>query len=119
MRRPHAARTFSMPHSAIVTFTARPIEEILEHRGSRDWRLDAGRARYFEYLVCTQNRHNPGFRTPAAPHRAAFLIGRISGVTQSSERPDRWLIEINEYLECNLPNIWAKSGHLRYPVWYT
>ena len=33
-----------MPHTAIVTFTARPLEEILEHQGSRDWRLDAGRA---------------------------------------------------------------------------
>jgi len=81
--------------------------------------LDARRAEFFEYLVCTQNRHNPSFRTPTAPHRAAFLIGRISGVVQSPERHDRWLIKINEYLECNLPNIWGKSGHLRYPVWYT
>lgn len=108
-----------MPHTAIVTFTARPLEEILEHQGSRDWRLDAGRARYFEYLVCTQNRRNPSFRTPTAPHRAAFLIGRISSVIQSPERHDRWLIAISEHLECNIPNIWGKSGHLRYPVWYT
>jgi hypothetical protein len=108
-----------MPHTAIVTFTARPLEEILEHQGSRDWRLDAGRARYFEYLVCTQNRHNPSFRTPTAPHRAAFLIGRISSVVQSPERHDRWLMTISEYLECNIQNIWGKSGHLRYPVWYT
>jgi hypothetical protein len=108
-----------MPQTAIVTFTARPIDEILEHGGSRDWRLDAERAKYFDYLVCTQNRHNPGFRTPTAPHRAAFLIGRIFGVVQSPERHDRWLIKISEYIECNIPNIWGKFGHLRYPVWYT
>jgi hypothetical protein len=108
-----------MPQTAIVTFTARPIDEILEHGGSRDWRLDAARARYFDYLVCTQNRHNPDFRTPTAPHRAAFLIGRIAGVIPSPERHDRWLIKIGEYIECNIPNIWGKSGHLRYPVWYT
>jgi hypothetical protein len=108
-----------MPHTAIVTFTARPIDEILELGGSGDWRLDAARARYFGYLVCTQNRRNPGFRTPVAPHRAAFLIGRISEVVESPERQDRWLIKISEYVECNLPNTWGKYGNLRYPVWYT
>jgi hypothetical protein len=108
-----------MPHTAIVTFTARSIDEILTHRGSGDWRLDARRARYFDYLVCTQNCRNPGLRTAAAPHRAAFLIGLISEVVQSPERHDRWLIKISEYVECNLPNTWGKCGHLRYPVWYT
>ena len=108
-----------MPHTAIVTFTAQPLDEILAHGGSGDWRLDAGRARYFDYLVCTQNRRDPGLRTPAASHRAAFLIGRISAVVPSPERHDRWLIKIKEYVECNLPDIWGTTGHLRYPVWYT
>jgi hypothetical protein len=108
-----------MTHTAVVTFTARPLEWILDDAGSRDWRLDAERARRCEYLVCTQNRHNADFGAPTAPHGAAFLIGRISAVVQSPERHDRWLIKISEYLECNLPNIWGKSGHLRYPVWYT
>ncbi len=108
-----------MALTAIVTFTARPIDEILEQRGSGDWRLDAARARYFNYLVCTQNRSNPSVRTPTAPHRAAFLIGRVSEVVESPERPDRWLIKISAYIECNLPNIWGKHGNLRYPVWYT
>jgi hypothetical protein len=108
-----------MPHAALVTLTARPLEWILGDGGSRDWRLDAERARQCEYLVCTQNRHNADFGAPTAPHGAAFLIGRISDVVQSPERHDRWLIKISEYIECNLPNIWGKSGHLRYPVWYT
>jgi hypothetical protein len=94
------------------------LEWILRDQGSRDWRLNADRARKCEFLVCTQNRHNADFGAPTAPHRAAFLIGRISEVVESSERHDRWLIKISEYLECNLPNIWGKSGHLRYPVWY-
>lgn len=108
-----------MPHAALVTLTARPLEWILSDGGSRDWRLDAERARQCEYLVCTQNRHNADFGAPTAPHGAAFLIGRISDVVQSPERHDRWLIKISEYIECNLPNIWGKSRHLRYPVWYT
>jgi hypothetical protein len=108
-----------MPHTAIVTFTAQPIDEILAHGGSGDWRLDAGRARYFDYLVCTQNRRDPGLRTPTAPHRAAFLIGRISEVVPSPERHDRWRIKTSEYVECNLAHTWGRSGHLRNPVWYT
>jgi hypothetical protein len=106
-------------HTAVVTFTARPLEWILGDQGSRDWRLNADRARHCEFLVCTQNRRNADFGAPRTAHGAAFLIGRISGVVESPERRDRWLIKISEYIKCDLPNIWAKSGHLRYPVWYT
>ena len=108
-----------MPHTAVVVFTARSLNEILRDGGSRDWRLDADRARNCEYLVCTQNRRNTDFGTPTAPHGAAFLIGRVSGVVTSPDEPARWLIKINEYAECVIPNTWGKSGQLRYPVWYT
>jgi hypothetical protein len=109
-----------MPHNAVVTFTARPLQEILHDQGSRDWRLDAARARQAEYLICTQNQHNSGFRTPSAPHRAAFLIGRITDVVPSPERPDRWLIKFNECIILDPPilNIWGKFGNLRYPILY-
>ncbi len=108
-----------MPHDAVVTFTARNLQWILDDGGSRDWRLDADRARHSEFLVCTQNCHNAGFGAPSAGHGHAFLIGRISGVVPSPGRPDRWLIKINEYISCDIANIWGKFGHLRYPVWYT
>ncbi len=107
--------------AAIVIFTARPLEEIVRDRASRDWRLDPARARQAEFLVCTQNRHNQGFRAPAAPHGAAFLIARIADVVPSWERPERWAIRFGEYLALNppIPGVWGKSGNLRYPVWYT
>jgi hypothetical protein len=108
-----------MARAAIVVFTARSLNEILRDGGSRDWRLDADRARDCGYLVCTQNRRNTDFGAPTAPHGAAFLIGRISGVVRSPDDLARWLIQISEYTECVIPNIWGKSGHLRYPVWYT
>jgi hypothetical protein len=108
-----------MPQAAIVVFTARSLDEILRDGGSRDWRLDAERARDCEYLVCTQNRRNKDFGAPTAPHGSAFLIGRVSGVVRSPDDPARWLIKISEYVERIIPNIWGKSGHLRYPVWYT
>jgi hypothetical protein len=112
-----------MPHTAIVTFTAKPLASILHDRGSGDWRLDLRRARQTEYLVCAQHRHNTNadsaFGAPEAPHRAAFLIGRIADVVPSPRDPDRWVIKIREYTECNIPNIWGKAGPMRYPVWYT
>jgi hypothetical protein len=109
-----------MPHTAIVTFTARPVEWILRDGGSGDWRLDPERARHAEFLVCTQNRHNAEFGAPTAPHGHAFLIGRIAGVGPSRERPDRWVIKISEYMEPNIGRkIWGYSGHARYPIRYT
>ncbi|HEY1930990.1 MAG TPA: hypothetical protein VGG99_03175 [Acetobacteraceae bacterium] len=108
-----------MPTSAIVTFTARNRDWILRDGGSQAWRLDADRARRCEFLICTQNRNNAGFGAPSTEHGHGFLIGRISGVVASAERPDRWLIKIADFIACDLPNIWARSGHLRYPVWYT
>jgi hypothetical protein len=108
-----------MRHDAIVVFTAKSREEILAEGGSRDWRLDPVRARRAEFLVCTQNRHNTGLAAPTAPHGQAFLIGRISAIVPSPQRPDRWLVNIRDYIACDIPNIWGRNGHLRYPVWYT
>lgn len=110
-----------MSHSAVVTFTARPLDWILQDGGSRDWRLDPDRAGKAEFLVCTQNRHNASFGAPIAPHGAAFLIGRVSGVVPSPEEPGRWLIKFSEYTIPRepIPNIWGKLGRQRYPVCYT
>jgi hypothetical protein len=112
-----------MPRSAIVVFTGRPVEEILDPRimGSGDWRLDMARAREAEFLVCTRNRHSADFPPTAEPHRAAFLIGRKRDIVRSPTRADRWLIRISDYVRCIIPDVWGKSGqiHLRYPVWYT
>lgn len=110
-----------MSHTAVVTFTSRPLQWILEDGGSRDWRLDPQRAAKAEFLVCTQNRHNATFGTPAAAHGAAFLIGRVSAVVPSPDDPRRWLIKFSEYTVPPepIPNIWGKLGPQRYPICYT
>jgi hypothetical protein len=109
-----------MAHTAVVVFTAKNGQRILKDGGSRDWRLNADRARRSEFLVCTQNRHHPDEDSGVlgASHGAAFLIGRITDVVPSQE-PGRWLICIGEYVACDIPNIWGKLGHARYPVRYT
>jgi hypothetical protein len=100
---------------AIVVFTARGPEKILAEEGSQAWRLRADRARQSDYLVCTQNRHNGGWGNATEPHGTAFLIGRISEIVPSPERPDRWLIKISEYARISIPNVWQ----WQYPVRYT
>ena len=70
--------------NAIVTFTARALEEILATGGSKAWVLDRNHARQQEYLVCTRNAH--GERAKGSePHGSAFLVGRISDIVPSTE----------------------------------
>jgi hypothetical protein len=52
------SRIARMHRTALMTFTATPLEWILGDVGSRDWRLNAERARQCEYLACMQDRHN-------------------------------------------------------------
>jgi hypothetical protein len=110
-------------HTAVVTFTSRSADRIVVDGGSGEWRLDADRGRRSQFLVCTQNRHNPdtaeAAAAPLAAHGAAFLIGRISDVVRAPTAPDRWVIQICGYTLCDIPNIWAKSGTGRYPLRYT
>lgn len=69
-----------------------------------------------QYLVCTQNRHRHG-GTPEAPHGAAFLVGKVSGVEPAEPRNGpRWLVRISEYAEIEMPEVWDGS---RNPVRYT
>jgi hypothetical protein len=105
----------------VFVFTGRGLTQLLEEGGSQSWALDPTRAKKCTWLVCTQNRHNPDpekFRDPDAPHGAAFLIGRISGVSKSLEEnpTTRWKIEISEYARIpELPVMW---GGWRNPVRY-
>jgi hypothetical protein len=108
-----------MPHTAVLVFTAKNRQMILDEGGSGDWRLDPDRARRSQFLVCAQNRHNPGqeLGAPDARHGAAFLIGRIADVVPSEA--GRWAIRIDAYIPCDVPDTWQKSGPGRYPVRYT
>ena len=104
----------------IVVFTARSPERILKERGSQAWVLNPSRAKLCTWLVCTQNRHNPDheFSDATEPHRAAFLLAKISGITRPNDgsEGDRWLITISEYAQISVPDVW---DHLRNPVRYT
>lgn len=103
---------------AIAVFTARSPKRILEEGGSQAWVLNPARAKLATWLVVTQNRHNPDheFSDATEPHGAAFMVGKISGISRSGDGPNRWLIEIDEYAEVAVPDAWQ---HWRNPVRYT
>ncbi|MBI5136497.1 MAG: hypothetical protein HZA24_04065 [Nitrospirae bacterium] len=106
---------------AIVVFTARSPERIVEEGGSQAWVLDAAHARRCSWLVCTQNRHNANddFSDATEAHGSAFLVGKVARVVKAAEterggRP-RWLITISEFVRVDVPDFW---GHERNPVRY-
>lgn len=103
----------------IVVFTARSPERIVREGGSQAWVLNPARAKQCQWLICTQNRHNPDheFSDATEPHGTGFLLGRVSGLRKSEEgKTERWLIAINEYARINVLDAW---DHGRNPVRYT
>lgn len=107
-------------NSAVSVFTARGIDRILSEGGSQAWVLDAQRAASCEYLVCVQNRSfADDWGQASAPHKDAFLVGKISKVVPSTEdqaETDRSIIMISDYAEISVPDAWPGN---RNPVRYT
>ena len=93
----------------IVVFTDESADQIIKAGGSGEWLLDPVRAKQCTWLVCTQNRHTPYHPSSAAeaPHKSGFLVGRISGLRQSTNTSsNRWLIEISEYAPSSYSDLW-------------
>jgi hypothetical protein len=115
-------RNAKMPkrEDAVVVFTARSPERLVREGGSQAWVLNPSRAKRCDWLVCTQNRHNPDydFSDATEPHGSGFLLGKISSVRPSAEDHEggRWIIEISEFARIDYPNLW---DHGRNPVRYS
>ena len=95
-----------MKNNCVVVLTARGKSRILKEGGSQAWRLKAHHARKCSYVVCVQNR-NKSWGQPEAKHHTAFLIGKISSISQSQEADSkgRWIINISEYADISIPNM--------------
>ena len=68
-------------------------------------------------MVCVQTRNNT-WGQPEAKHHTAFLVGKISSISRSQEADceDRWIINISEYADISIPNMWDGN---RNPVAYS
>jgi hypothetical protein len=103
-----------MASKAIVVFTGSSKKQIINARGSRAWDLDPSHARQCDFLVCTYNK----YLDVTEEHRAAFLVGKISGVERDlpAESDDvRYLIKISNFALTHVPEAWSKW---RNPVHY-
>lgn len=98
----------------VVVFTNRGRDRLWEECGSQAWRMDASRASKCEYVVCVQNR-NGNWGQPTAPHKEAFMIGKIKEIVPSDEDSGRQKIVFSSTAEISVPNMW---GGNRNPVAY-
>ena len=106
-----------MNNNCVVVLTARGKTRILKEGGSQSWRLNAHNAGMCDYLVCVQNRKQ-SWGEPEADHHTAVLVGKISSISQSQEEDadGRWIINISEYADISIPNMWDGN---RNPVSYS
>ena len=109
-----------MSEEAIIIFTAKSVETLLQEGGTSRWRLDRNHARQCTYAVCTRNAHADWTQGPE-PHHTAFLVGKIKDVVPAHYDEDeekdegRFLIQFSEYARVNIPDAW-RGG--RNPVSY-
>ncbi|HEY3770330.1 MAG TPA: hypothetical protein VGN44_16780 [Candidatus Angelobacter sp.] len=111
-----------MSQEAIIVFTARSVERILNEGGSASWRLDRNHARRCAYAVCTRNTL-ADWTEGQEEHRSAFLVGKISNVIPCAPTPEnheapnnRYLIQFSEFARVNVLDTWKGD---RNPVKYT
>ena len=101
-------------NKALAVFTGKSMEEILRVGGSESWVLAMRNAIHCEYLVCC--RSGVDWADRSQPQGSAFLVGRITGIADSNETADRFLIKIGEFARVSIPHVW---GGWRNPVKYT
>src|SRR5581483_1341460 len=105
-------------------FTSETRQAILEKGGSGEWVLSPKNAARRHYLVCCRREHWEN-RAEGIAQKAAFMIGRIANLkkvdaSENERGQPRYLIQLSEYAELNLPGIWGKgrAADLRNPVVY-
>ncbi|MGL5834251.1 MAG: hypothetical protein ACRC1Z_13600 [Waterburya sp.] len=97
--------------NTIITFTRNQLQEIKAKGCDYSWILNKQRAEKCKYLVCC--------RSEGAKRRDAFLVALISGIRQvddDAKGNHRWAIDIYEYANIDIPNVWEGWQN---PVHYT
>lgn len=105
---------------AVVVFTNRGLDRLLQEGGSQAWKLDPDRVRKLNYIVCVQNRNDGDWGQPTNDQGEGFLVGKISGVEVNTDDPsnNRYIIRFDQYAKISVPDMWEKLGGLRNPVRY-
>jgi len=94
---------YDLHEESILVFTHKTVDFMLSINGSTSWKLDLARASKCKYVICCKNYHHPQVRAGEPPHHAAFLIGEISSVVDSSTNEirgeDRYTIKFDKFAE--------------------
>lgn len=108
--------------SVLVVFTAKTTAQILEAGGTQSWVLNQHSMQGVEYAVCTRNSdaardEECGVRSEQ--HNAAFLVGKVSGMTKVDRRNDRdrYRVDFSDYALVTVPDF--RAGSSRNPVTYS
>ena len=97
----------------ISVLTYKSVENILEAGGTQSWVLDRNRAARCDYVVVCRNAKTRNSEGPE-PHGTAFMVGKVQDVIPSTEVPGRWLIQISEYAEVEVPDMWEGRNPVAY-----
>jgi len=99
---------------AIIVFTAKSIDRILQEGGTSSWRLNRLNARKCDYAICTRNA-NADWVEGSEEHHSAFIIGKVKDVVPCPITEDRFLILFDEFALVNIPDVWKEDRNpLRY-----
>lgn len=106
----------------LVVFTAKTIDQILKAGGTQSWVLNQHSMRDVEYAVCTRNTdpaHDEECGVRSEQHNAAFLVGKICGMTKVGRRSnrDRYRVDFSAYALVTVPGF--RHGSVRNPVTYS
>ncbi len=110
-----------MHDGALIVFTAKTVDAILEAGGTQSWVLNPTSMNHIKYVVCTRNadrKYDEECGVRPEPHRSAFLVGKVSGIRKVDYRNgrDRYIILFSEYAEVSIPEF---RGTERNPVTYS
>jgi hypothetical protein len=109
-----------MNDRALVVFTAKSREDIVNKGGTGDWVLTPSTVRQMKFALCTRNSspvEDPGPGSPGPePHGSGFLAGRISGVRQVGQHNgrNRYLVEFDAVADVDIPDVWEWRNPVRY-----
>ncbi len=120
---------YDLHEESILVFTHKTVDFMLSINGSTSWKLDLARASKCKYVICCKNYNHPQVRAGEPPHHAAFLIGEISSVVDSSTNEirgeDRYTIKFDKFAEVGSDEsgkwnrVWANIvGPQRTPIKY-
>ena len=90
----------------LIVLTSKSFDTIKREGGSGDWALAPQRIeRRCKYIICCRHAYS-GWSEGVEEHGSAFLIGEVSGVIPSPERPDRYIITMRSYALIDVSGYW-------------